>query len=740
MIESWERISIELLVLFLFVLVVLLAAFIKIRLSKIQLNQIDSQHNVKLQRTEEMMGQAFDAIPDVIWLKDSSGVFLACNKKFEDLLGATKKEIIGKTDYDFFDADIADSYRENDQNAIAAGKAVVNEEWLTFASDQCTSLFETIKKPMYSDTGAIIGVLGIARDIAEHRNRENELKQADLRLNVALKATKIGVWDWDIKNDVWLATPSYFSMLGYEPVEGPADRSQELEKVYPADREFVLNKIREILSGKSTSYRYEARLRHANGEYHWVGVRCTVTEYEDDKPSRMLGVRIDIDDLKKAQMHVEWLAHHDSLTELSNRVGLQEFFKHETSQQLESPTQMSLLFIDLDRFKNVNDILGHRVGDQLLVAVGKRMLSMIDETSIVARQGGDEFIALLTGADEDEAINKAKEIQAALSQRYHIDNHELIVTPSIGISLYPRHGQDLDTLYKHADAAMYYAKNLGRNRYAIFSEEMQSRVERVMKLENEMYHALEKEEFYLHYQPQISLTDGRVIGAEVLLRWCNPELGEISPNEFISIAEDSGQIIAIGEWVIDKASKQLKEWITQDVPPIKLAINLSAVQFRQPDIASRIEKILHHNAVPANLIELELTESVAMDNPETVIGIVEEFRNLGFSIAIDDFGTGYSSLCYLKRLPITKLKIDQSFVCNMTTDPSDRSIVAAIIALAQNLGMKTIAEGVELETQPRILKELGCDEVQGYFYSRPIPAYEFSHLIAERKPFDMYGG
>ena len=556
------------------------------------------------------------------------------------------------------------------------------------------------------------------------KERENNLVKAETRVNEALKLTKVGIWEWDIAKDIWFATPSYFTMLGYAPVEGSADRKTELDKIHPEDREHVTSTIKGILNSKKAPnyYKYQARIRHNDGDYRWISVRCIVTEFDKgDRPARMLGVRIDIDEIQKAHDQVEWLAHHDSLTKLPNKESLNKIFQ----RIIKADIKLALLFVDLDNFKTINNNLGHATGDQLLLAVADRMRALVGQSGYVARQGGDEFIIILYADSEKQLTEKTAEIKSALSERYHLDQHQFFITPSIGVSLYPKDGKDFDTLYKQADTAMYHAKHAGKNKYAFFTEAMQANTTRALTLSNALHDALEQQEFTLHYQPQIALDSGKVVGAEALIRWHSKTLGAVSPGEFIPIAEESGQILAIGEWVLRETVRQLQQWRSEGLAPIRVAVNLSYAQFQGNDLPTLISGILEEYNVPADYLELELTEHIATNNPEHTIEILKAFQQLGIQTSIDDFGTGYSSLSYLQRFPVYKLKIDQSFVRNMTTNTNDHIIVGTIIVLAQQLGMKTIAEGVETKVQLDLLKSIGCDDIQGYYISRPIPADEF---------------
>jgi diguanylate cyclase (GGDEF)-like protein len=473
---------------------------------------------------------------------------------------------------------------------------------------------------------------------------------------------------------------------------------------------------------------------HADGSYRWISVRGkAVARDARGNPTRMLGVRIDISDLKEAEERIHWLAHFDLLTGLPNRVLLNARMAHAIDVAQRNQTPLALIFLDLDHFKNVNDTLGHRIGDELLMEVAHRMRGVVREEDMVSRQGGDEFVVVLPGTAAEAAAATAEKLLEAIARHYQIEQYELVVTPSIGISLYPDHGEDFDALFKCADIAMYRAKRDGRNTYRFFTAEMQAHSTRSLQVESALRRALERDEFKLNYQPQIALNDGRVIGAEALLRWDHPEWGMVSPSEFIPIAEDSGQILKIGEWVLRTAAAQMKSWMDSGLGPMVIAVNISALQFRDVQLPELLGRVLEEARLPPEYLELELTEGVAMGDPLGTIAIMENLHQRGIHMSIDDFGTGYSSLNYLKRFQIYKLKIDQSFVHNITEDPEDRAIVRAIIGLARSLNMQTIAEGVESADQLSFLREQGCDGVQGYYFSRPLSTDRFEEYVRQHK-------
>lgn len=446
---------------------------------------------------------------------------------------------------------------------------------------------------------------------------------------------------------------------------------------------------------------------------------------------------VDVSRYKESEKRIEHLAHHDTLTGLPNRRHLRIFLEQSMLIAARMSEQLAVMFLDLDRFKFVNDTLGHPLGDALLVQVATRLRSCLREYDVVARLGGDEFVVILRGNDlSSDAACVAKKINHRLSQPYQIGNHTLRASTSIGIALYPDNGTHVDDLMKNADTAMYVAKSEGGNGFRYFSPPMNLHAHDKLEMENELYEALEKQELRLYYQIQV---DGmaRPVGAEALIRWLHPERGLVSPMQFIPLAEESGLILPIGYWVLDTACAQLKAWQhdarTRD---LILAVNVSAIQFRQVQFVAHVREVLQRHAINPALLKLEITESLLLKKVEDVITTMNELKALGVQFSLDDFGTGYSSLQYLKRLPLYQLKIDQSFVRELTTDKSDITIVRTIIAMAQNLGLDVIAEGVETKEQQRLLMDMGCAHFQGYLFSKPVPIDEFETLLQPLIPVD----
>lgn len=456
-----------------------------------------------------------------------------------------------------------------------------------------------------------------------------------------------------------------------------------------------------------------------------------LAHWPDERSHFMILIR-DVTEQARNQSKIEQMAHFDALTGLPNRTLFNTRFDVEATRCEKNQQPMALIFMDLDNFKNVNDSLGHKVGDALLIKIASRLERILRPRDMVSRQGGDEFMFLLPEADAHLAGQMAECIKSSIERPLQVGQYTLHVAASMGICIFPQDGRDLDTLSSHADIAMYRAKHERRSHYEFFTEEMQSRTARTLLLEGALREAIQWGQLDVYYQPQFDITGTRLEGAEALVRWQHPELGFISPAEFIPIAEVSGQIIKIGDLVLYKATQQMRHWLDEGFPgDMSMAVNISMAQFRDTALLEKIDRALADNELPPWSLELELTESVAMENPETVIEIVSSLRSRGVKLSIDDFGTGYSSLSYLKKLQVHKLKIDRSFIQAISAGSSDQSIVRAIIGLARDLDMQTIAEGIETEEQRRLLEALGCDSGQGYLFCKPLPAAEFLPRLLE---------
>lgn len=486
-----------------------------------------------------------------------------------------------------------------------------------------------------------------------------------------------------------------------------------------------------VITSKKPKLFFEEPQTTPNGETIWL--RTSKLPLLDAKGEviGIIGLYDDITEQKQSEKRILYMANYDSLTGLPNRAKLESKIEYNIALSKKNQWNFSLIFLDIDNFKDINDTLGHNIGDQLLIEFSKRVRDVLRDEDTIARLGGDEFIILLPMTDAAQAQKIAEKLLFTVYQPFTIQQNELTVTVSMGISVYPDDGMDKDTLYKNADTAMYRTKYNGKNNYSFFTQEMQMQTKRNLLLTNALHNAIAHDELHVVYQPQISLTTHKLVGLEALLRWEHPEYGNISPAEFIPLAESSGLILSIGDWVMKTAVGQLKNWLNRGLQDISISVNLSAVQFNQANLQHNIIQLLDEIDLPASYLEIELTESAIMSNPESAINIINQLHHVGIKIAIDDFGTGYSSLSYLKKFKAYKLKIDQSFVRDITIDPEDKAIVNAIINMANSLGLQTIAEGVETLEQLKYLEENGCDEVQGYYYSKPLTVNEFEKRYLE---------
>jgi len=526
------------------------------------------------------------------------------------------------------------------------------------------------------------------------------------------------------------------------------DRENRIVEVNPAfthQTGYTLDEVRGrnprlLSSGRNTPQEYGAMWRTIHDRGLWRGEMWDRAKSGDVYPKLLTISTVknareeieyyiasfsDISNLKAAEENIRHLAHHDTLTGLPNRLHLSVALDQAIAEAQRGGRRIALMFIDMDRFKLINDTLGHHVGDLLLIEVAQRLKNCVRQSDIVARLGGDEFVVVLTGLGEDNmvATTVAGKILNQLARPYEIEGHMLHSSPSIGISLFPVDGDDIATLMKNADAAMYHAKEQGRNNAQYFTAELNAAASLRLALERDLRNAFAADQFELHYQPQICTATGMACGVEALVRWRHPERGLVSPLDFVPVAEESGLIEALGAWVLDEACRQLAAWQAAGLEGIAMAVNLSAHQLRSPQLVDLVRTTMARHCIYADALELEITESTAMTDPEHAIGQLRELRALGVRLAIDDFGTGYSSLAYLKNLPIQTLKLDRSFVRDIETDANDAAISAATVALAHSLGLKVVAEGVETEAQRHFLSDIHrCDLLQGYLFGKPEPA------------------
>ncbi|MEJ1366105.1 MAG: EAL domain-containing protein [Candidatus Sedimenticola sp. (ex Thyasira tokunagai)] len=574
-----------------------------------------------------------------------------------------------------------------------------------------------------NEEGEVTHLIGTLQDITERKEAEQELRLAD---NV-FSGTTEGIVVTNAEGTILRVNDAFTGITGYSAKEA-IGRTPSILRSHRHDQAFY----QELWSRLITTRHWEGEIWNRRKSGSLIPVRQSITAITDAKGeiSQYIGIFSDITERKMSEERIRHLAHYDALTDLPNRLLFNARCEHALTRARRDGHQVAVLFMDLDRFKHINDSLGHPVGDALLKAVAERLTTVLREQDTVGRLGGDEFAVVVDeiGHPDDAALIAGK-LLSVLNEPIKIGTYELHISTSVGISIFPDDAEDVPSLLKNADAAMYRAKDLGRSNYQYYTAELTEAAFDRIQLEGQLKLALEREQLYLHYQPQYSLTSGELTGCEALVRWQHPELGNIPPDKFIPLAEETGIIQALGQWVLVTACRQMKTWRDDGLEAGRIAVNLSGAQVQRDKIVEVVKLALEETGLDAQHLELEVTESFVMGYAEQAVSVLEGLENLGINLAIDDFGTGYSSLSYLKRLPFHKLKIDRSFVRDVPQDTNDEAIVRAVIALGNSMQLKVIAEGAETKGQIDFLKKEGCHEVQGYFLSRPLPANEVENVI-----------
>ncbi|NJL42915.1 MAG: EAL domain-containing protein [Pseudanabaena sp. SU_2_4] len=565
-------------------------------------------------------------------------------------------------------------------------------------------------------------------ELNERKRTEEQL----IKLSRAVEYSPSIVIITDIQHNIEYVNPKFTEVTGYTLEEVIGRNPYFLNA--SNNPKAVYNELWEAISS-GNEWRGEFYNSRKNGEFYWESASISSIKNSKGEIKHFITVSEDITERKLSEATINYLAYHDPLTDLPNRLLFKEHFDRALGLASRGRRLFALMFLDLDRFKHINDSLGHTVGDKLLQSVAQRVKSCLRATDTISRMGGDEFMILLSEISHvEDATKVTKKILNVLQAPFNLGDRELHITTSIGISLYPHSGEDAETLCKHADVAMYRAKELGGDKYQIYTPEMDAQALSDLAIANNLRQALERDEFYIHYQPQFDLRTRQIIGVEALLRWHSSILGSVAPDQFIPIAEQYNMLPKIDEWVMKEACAQNKAWQELGLAYIPVAVNVSASQFQQSNFPEIVERTLGETGLDPSYLELEITESVVMKDEELAIRIMHRFREIGVRIAIDDFGTGYSSLGHLKHFPIQKMKVDRMFVKDITTNKEDETITHAIIAMSHSLNMRAIAEGVETEEQLELLRSLNCDEVQGYLFSKPLSAGEITELFAAPIP------
>jgi diguanylate cyclase (GGDEF)-like protein/PAS domain S-box-containing protein len=681
---------------------------------------------------EARLRTLFGTIQDLIWLKNPEGVYLACNPMFERSFGATEAVIVGKTDYDFVDKELADFFRAQDRLAVATGGPHVNEEWVTFVDGGQRVLLETIKTPMVDASGQLIGVLGVARDITARRQAE-----VDLRIAAVAFESQEGMMITDAKRVILRVNRAFTEITGFSAEEA-VGQTPLILKSDRHDQDFYFKMWASI--HQTGKWQGEIWDRHKDGGIYPKWLSITAVKSDEGAVTHYVSAHTDITARKFAEDEVKHLAFYDPLTQLPNRRLLMDRLAQALASSARSARRGAVLFIDLDNFKTLNDTLGHDRGDLLLQQVAERLVTCVRDGDTVARLGGDEFVVLLEdlSPNGDEAATQTEavgeKIVATLNQPYLLAGRENRSTPSIGVTLFSGYQAPIDELLKQADLAMYQSKAAGRNTLRFFDPQMQAVVALRAALEVDLRQAVRQGQFIVHYQPQVD-GDGRLTGAEALVRWLHPQHGLVAPAEFIPLAEETGLIVPLGRWVLETACTQLARWAAQpNTAHLCVAVNVSANQLHRADFVDQVLAVLDATGANPLMLKLELTESLLVSDLENTIAKMNALKARGVSFSLDDFGTGYSSLNYLKRLPLYQLKVDRGFVRDILLNPNDAAIAKMIVALAESLTLEVIAEGVETEAQRDFLATQGCHAYQGYLYGRPLPLEEFEELMVRTCP------
>ena len=684
---------------------------------------------IKLRHEKEFSDAAIASLPGAFFMFDRNGRMVRWNRSFEIHTGYDPDKIGDMRAVDFIAAHDRAAIADAIRRVIERGEEVTLEaDMLSRDGQESPYLFHG----RVLDIGDNRYCLGIGRDITERRRTEREINDAKERLDLALAGSSLALWDWDLVANTVYFNDGWRSTLGVTHIntEGNIFPGESVVAWnHPDDRERFESALTNAIQSVSEDFSCEYRVPSADGDWIWLQSTGKVTERDvNGYVQRMTGTTANIVARKVAEERVEFLATRDPLTGLPNRMLLNDRLALGLTNAARKNVRLAFMFIDLDRFKTINDSLGHDVGDELLKRVAARLTACVRASDTVARLGGDEFAIILENltADGQEAQSVAEKMIASLAAPIQLGEHQLNTSCSLGISIYPGDGQDAQSLMKHADVAMYDAKAKGRNNYQFFSEAMNAKAQERLSIENFLRLALRRNELLLHYQPRVGFSTGEVTGVEALLRWQHPRLGMLMPDTFISVAEDSGLIVPIGEWVMEEAFRQVATWQKKSNRSLAVAVNLSSGQlFDSKRLVMSIESALKKSGLDAHDVELELTESMLLKNTDDTSRALKHLGKLGIGIAVDDFGTGYSSLSYLKQLPIDSIKVDSSFVRDIGADPNDEAIIRAIIAMTHSLKLNVVAEGVEREEQYRVLRDLECDEYQGFYFSKPLPPEEF---------------
>ncbi len=658
--------------------------------------------------------------PALEFLKDEAGRLVYYNRAFANVFAAEGGSLLRKRDHEWLPPAAAECVRRHDEMVLATGAVLEIEETLPTPAGPRHWL--VVRFPLQAESGVRL-VGAVAVDISDRRRRESTLH----RMAAILESSHDAVISASPDGLVTSWNMGATQMYGYSAAEMEGQPVSILE---PEERAGEIDQVLERIRAGERVVRYETIRLHKSGRALEVAVAVSPILDETGAVAGTASISRDIGDTKRAQEIIVFQSFHDSLTGLSNRALLMERLTLCLEKARHGAKRLAVLFLDLDLFRAINDSFGHDVGDNIFREVSRRLLQCVRDGDTVARVGGDEFIVLLPDlARSEDATTVARKLLEAVAQPFEIEGRRVDLTTSIGVAIYPDDGQDPEALLRNADAAMTRAKERGRNNFQLSVPELTEEALRRLSLQAGLRQAIENNELVLHYQPVLSLATGRIVELEALVRWQHPQNGLIMPNDFIHVAEKAGMMVSLGEWVLAKAAQQTRLWQIAGFAGLRIAINLSPSQFHEKNLVSNVRRVLTETGLPAEALEIEITEGVAMEDAEVTVANLLALRDLNVGVSIDDFGTGYSSLSYLKRLPIDTIKLDQSFVRDVTSDPDDAAIASAVIAMAHSLELSVVAEGVETEEQLAFLRSQGCDRMQGHLLAPALPAEAFERFL-----------
>ena len=705
------------------------------RYQREQLNQTLEAEQALL-NTKQQLRDVIDFLPDAAFVIDNDKKVVIWNRAMEKMTGVVKEDMIGKGDHEYTIPFYGERRNQlldlldMDDEALAAKYTQVRRTGeILDAETFCPALnggegayVWATGVPLYDAAGKRIGAIESIRDISERKKSEDFLR----KLTHGIENSASAVLITDVHGAIEYVNKKFTQLTGYSPEEA-IGKNPRILKSDVTPREVFDNLWRTILSGEE--WRGELLNRRRNGEVYWSIASISPLRNTAGEITHFIANVEDINERKNAEATIERLAYYDPLTDLPNRRMLQDRLDLALRRSRRQAIGTALLYLDLDSFRHINDSMGHPAGDKLLREMANRFTKTLRDDDVVCRLGGDEFAVVLHDIRHDQdVVPVAQKLLDVAAEPLRLEGREVVVTSSIGIAMFPKDGAEAKVLGKHADIALYHAKAEGKNTFRFFSEELNSSFRDRIAMEHGLRHVLDRDELELYYQPKVSVVTGQVIGVEALLRWNSPEFGMVSPMRFIPLAEETRQIIPIGEWVLRTACQQQLAWQQQGLC-LSMAVNLSAVQFKSPHLIDRIAALIDETGIQPENLELELTESALVDKPDDAVRVLERLRSLGCGISIDDFGTGYSSLSYLKNFPVTILKIDRSFVRDLAHNSGDRAIAQSVVSLATNLDMQTVAEGVEEPEQLEILKQIGCTYIQGFIHSRPVPVDQIPAVV-----------